>query len=183
MFINGEGFSNIIFMDSTYLRTSQRLLSLRSQIGQQWFSVIVGSNPIEEAWLSAGLTLFLQDWLGYPHDDIGQAADRLHSHIEARLPQIQPVSSRRLSSSIREYDRWADFIMIQHQKAKLMFYSLFAEMGEENFKHLLREYYRQFAYRNAASQDFINLAEEIHGESLQQFFKMWLYSENLPNLP
>jgi len=183
MFINGEGFSNIIFMDSTYLRTSQRLLSLRSQIGQQWFSVIVGSNPIEEAWLSAGLTLFLQDWLSYPPDDIGKAAERLHSHIEVRLQQIYPVSGRRLSASVREYAGWTDFIAVQHQKGKLMFYSLFRVMGEENFKYLLREYYRQFAYSSATSQDFIALAEEIHEESLQQFFNMWLHSGNLPNLP
>ena len=183
MFRSGEKFSAMIFMDSVHLRTSQTLSSLRHEIGNQWFSVVVGTNPIEESWLSGGLTHFLHGGLlGQPRE-LRAAIERDHMYLTERIGQIRNIDSRRIASRIDLYETWHDYFRIQHRKAQLMFYSLYREMGEENFRELLREYYMQFAFRIASSSDFITLAEEIHGRSLQRFFSYWLNSVELPDLP
>ena len=182
MFRAGEAFSSIVFMDSNHLRTSPTLHSLRNEIGRQWFSIIIGGNPIEETWLNGGLALLLQEnLLGQP--ELRDLIERDHIDLQEWQHLIYSEDSRRIASRIDSYERWTDYFRIQHRKARIMFYALYREMGEENFMYLLREYYRQFAFQIAASEDFIELAEEIHGRSLRRFFSQWLYTTELPELP
>jgi hypothetical protein len=181
MFRSGVHFSAVIFMDSSHLRTSAALTSLRSEIGRQWFSVIIGSNPIEEAWLNGGLAHFLHEGLLDRPRQLREMAER--SHRDLSLSPVYNDNVRRIATRISSYESWMDYFRIQHRKAQIMFYALYREMGRENFKDLLREYYRQFAFRIATSADFIALAEEIHGSSLQNFFNYWLNTTELPELP
>ena len=133
----GEKFSGIIFMDSNYLHTSQSLSILRHELGRQWFSVIIGGDPVQEPWLNRSLAYF---W----------------------------------SSRLFQHDWPRNFPLNQYQQASFMFHALYQEIGEENFLSLLREYFRQYAFRIASMSDFIALAEEIHESSLQDFFDYWL---------
>lgn len=183
MFRSGERFSSVIFMDSNHLRTSPTLSSLRNEIGRQWFSVIIGGNPIEEAWLNGGLAHFLQSGLISRPEEFRLLIEREQRIVQDGLRGIADEESRRLATHIDSYERWSDYFMVQHRKAKLMFYSLYREMGDDNFKELLREYYTRFAFRIASASDFIELAEEIHGRSLARFFNYWLYTTELPDLP
>lgn len=182
MFVSGENFSSVIFMDSNHLQTNRNLTSLRKEIGRQWFSVIVGSNPIEEAWLNGGLTLFLQEGLLGRSIDLRSVVERDHSYLRGRLPFIREEDSRRIATRIHHYNSWDDYFRVQHRKAGIMFYALYREMGALNFRSLLREYYGQFAFRIAEASDFISLAEEIHSSSLESFFDYWLNTTGLPEL-
>ncbi|MCL2016272.1 MAG: M1 family metallopeptidase [Defluviitaleaceae bacterium] len=182
MFRNAENFSAVIFMDSNHLRTSQTLTSLRNEIGHQWFSVVVGTNPIEEAWLSGGLVMFLHEGLLGEPQALRTAMEREQNYLISRQGVVENDYLRRISNSIAVYESWLDYFRIQHRKSQLMFYSLYHEMGEENFRHLLREYYNRFAFSRADSTEFIALAEEIHGRTLQRFFYFWLNTTQLPNL-
>ena len=185
MLRDSESFSAIIFMDSGYLRHSglSPLSSLRQAIARQWFSQIIGGNPIEEAWLKGGLAFFLQDGLLNHPDLLRREIEREYRVLQIHLTQISNPENRRLSTHIGNYDNWQDYIRVQQRKAKIMFYSLYRKMGQENFNNLLREYYRQFAFEIATAKDFITLAEEIHGEPLQNFFDHWLYTIEMPELP
>jgi len=53
------GFSALILIDSEYLRESANLYALRSQIARQWFSVIIGGETQNDAWLHDNLVQFL----------------------------------------------------------------------------------------------------------------------------
>ena len=180
MFISSVGFSTIIFMDSNHLRNAG-LRDLRSEIGRQWFSSIIGGNPIEEAWLSGGLTFLLRDGLLGQTEELRTLIESTHRGLQNRL--IPNEYSMRIASPIWYYNTWGDYFRIQRQKSGIMFYALYREMGEENFRELLREYYSQFAFRIASSADFISIAENIHGRSLAPFFNYWLHTTELPELP
>lgn len=184
MFLGGENFSGIIFMDSDYLRTYPGLSNLRRKIGRQWFSIIIGSNPIEESWLNGGMTYFLQYGLLDRPSELRAFIEREHNNLSAGpASDYYNEDHQRIASRLNQYDLWIDYVRIQHQKAGIMFYALYREMGPENFKFLLREYFRQFAFHIATASDFIALAEEIHGSSLRSFFDYWLYTTELPDLP
>ena len=178
-----ESFSSIIFVSSNHLRGSQPLGGLRNGIGRQWFSVIIGANRLEEAWLTGGLTYFLQGGLLGRPAELRTLIENDHAELTAHMHFITNEESRRLATHIREYDSWSDYLLIQHRKARIMFYALYREMGEESFRSLLREYYTQFAFQIAKASDFIEIAESIHGQSLQGFFDYWLYTTGLPPLP
>jgi hypothetical protein len=47
-------------------------------------------------------------------------------------------------------------------------------VGAENFDRLMREHYARFTYKNATTQDFIAVAEEVSAQKLDWFFDIWL---------
>jgi len=131
IFRNGESFSNVMFINSSATRRVGGLDGLQVGVGRQWFSIIIGNNSAEEAWLSDGLITFI-------------------------LYNQQSLTN--------EY-------MLQY---RIVIHALLQELGTEAFNELLREYFRQFAFRTAGVEDFIALAEEIHDRDLQSFFMYWL---------
>ena len=180
MFVNSINFSQVIFVDSFHLRHIGELDNLRQEVARQWFTGVVGHNPVTEAWLHEGLSLLLAEMSRSTNlrPLITESHRTLQMHHEAI-----PENVRRISTNINKYDNLADYRLIQQQKARLMFYVLLVEMGDENFMNLLREYYNQFPFKIATSQDFIQIAEEIQGESLSHFFDYWLNTTELPELP
>lgn len=176
-----EGFSNVIFVDSEYLRNFSDPSILCAEIINQWFSIIIGSNPIEEAWLSAGFSRFTHMLL---HDiDTHNSMAAEHMELQSTLDSVDIVENRRLATPLTNYASARDYFIVQHQKAALMFYNLYVEMGTENFMDLLREYYRLFAFQRVSSADFIALANSFSEVDLASFFSYWLSTTELPTLP
>jgi len=75
-----------------------------------------------------------------------------------------------------------DYIGIQHHRSMLMFYALSQRMGSELFDEFLRSYYERFAFSIATGAQMIEIAEEIYGDSLQQFFDDWINRPDLPTI-
>jgi aminopeptidase N len=55
-------------------------------------------------------------------------------------------------------------------------------VGEEAFSKILKTYLERYKYKDAGTDEFIAVAQEVSGQDLAAFFDAWLYSTNLPNL-
>jgi quinol monooxygenase YgiN len=53
-------------------------------------------------------------------------------------------------------------------------------MGEEKFFEALREYVREYSYRNVTTEDFRAVCERVHGKDLDWFFAQWVYGVSRP---
>ncbi|GAB4508693.1 MAG: hypothetical protein OHK0046_01880 [Anaerolineae bacterium] len=69
-----------------------------------------------------------------------------------------------------------------YQRGALTLHALRLEIGDEAFFETLQTYTSRFANRNATTEDFINIAEEISGQELDAFFEAWLYDPLVPNI-
>lgn len=70
-----------------------------------------------------------------------------------------------------------------YQRGSLTLHALRLEVGDEAFFEILRSYTARFAYSNASTEDFINVAQEVFGQPLGDLFDAWLYDETLPDMP
>jgi aminopeptidase N len=70
-----------------------------------------------------------------------------------------------------------------YERGALTLVALEAMLGTETFVRILRTYVDRFAHRNAATADFVAVAEEVSGVSLGLFFQRWLYDAPLPSIP
>lgn len=68
-------------------------------------------------------------------------------------------------------------------RGALTLHALRAEVGDEVFFDILREYYQRHAYSVASTADFIAAAEDVSGRELNALFDAWLYGEEMPDLP
>ena len=70
-----------------------------------------------------------------------------------------------------------------YQRGALTLHALRVHVGDEAFFDIVRTYYDRYAYGNAATADFIAVAEEVSGDDLGDFFDAWLYDPVMPPLP
>ncbi|NWF69810.1 MAG: M1 family metallopeptidase [Chloroflexi bacterium] len=70
-----------------------------------------------------------------------------------------------------------------YQRGGLTLHALRLRLGDEDFFETLRTYTERFAYSSVTTEDFIAVAEEISGKSLDDFFQGWLYEAALPPIP
>jgi hypothetical protein len=174
MFVSGVEFAKTVFMDSARLLATQDYYNLVHQLGHQWFYNVVGSDQINEPWLDEGLIMYAQERLGHATEEDYQA--KLKNDYEIFLSG----GGHALADGVYAYDSWADYYNINYSKAKLMFYALNRLMGDEAFWQCVRQYYQNYPFRIATGADFISVAEQLHGESLTDFFNEWLNGDDLP---
>ncbi|MBN1301404.1 MAG: M1 family metallopeptidase [Melioribacteraceae bacterium] len=74
------------------------------------------------------------------------------------------------------YNPGADiFSRIVYEKGAWVLHMLRREIGDELFFKVLRNYFEKFKYKNADTEDFIEVCEEISGKNLRKFFNQWVY--------
>jgi hypothetical protein len=177
MFVNGMEFSKIVFMDSAYLRQTRNYSSLVHELGHQWFYNVVGNNPITEAWLDEGMTLYIQE--GFFHDSL----DSFHEKMQNEYYAFKARPGKFIiASELSAFDNWQDYYLTHYTKAKLMLYALNLRMGDDIFWQCVNQYYQAHSFRIATMADFIAIAESVYGERLQGFFAEWLFGDYLPEL-
>lgn len=94
----------------------------------------------------------------------------------------------RLKSTMRSFNSNFDgttlynpkklFSRIIYNKGAWVLHMLRREVGEHNFSNILKDYYSTYKYKNAKTDEFIKLAEEVSGRDLTQFFTQWVYQGN-----
>ena len=68
-----------------------------------------------------------------------------------------------------------------YRKGAVVIHSLRGVVGDDKFFKILQTYIAsKNAYGNATIEDFQAVAEQVYGQSLDYFFKEWLYGENYP---
>jgi aminopeptidase N len=72
---------------------------------------------------------------------------------------------------------------VVYERGALTLHALRLTVGDAAFFAILREWTRRFHNGNATTEDFVALAEEISGESLDDLFEAWLFEPALPDLP
>jgi aminopeptidase N len=72
---------------------------------------------------------------------------------------------------------------IVYERGALTLHALRLTVGDEAFFTILREWTGRFHNGNATTEDFVALAEEVSGESLDALFEAWLFQPALPDLP
>jgi len=70
-----------------------------------------------------------------------------------------------------------------YQRGGLVLHALRVRIGDDAFFAIMRTYYEQFRDSNATIAGFITIAEDVSGQTLDEFFDAWLYSAELPDIP
>jgi len=173
MLVESVAFSQMVFAD-TMMLGSHNHNGLMHSIGSQWFTGVIGTNPVAWPWLGSSLTRFIGSGLRV------FTPEHLHEYMQANHAAIAGRTDLFMYQSLDENTTiWGVYVPMQI-KAMLMIYQLQQRMGDELFGEFIGQYYREFSFQIATVEDFINLAEEMYGESLMEFFNAWIYEGTVP---
>ncbi|MCX8103949.1 MAG: M1 family aminopeptidase [Candidatus Bipolaricaulota bacterium] len=135
------------------------------ELAHQWWYAAVGNDEMDEAWLDEAFATFSEELY-----DIERQKAPLSSRSSYRFrePGIPVLTRADQFPSLRSYAQTV------YTKGSGVLWMLRWVLGAQNSDRLFKEYYARFTYKNATTQDFIAVVEEVSSQELDWFFDIWL---------
>jgi aminopeptidase N len=148
------------------------------ELAHQWFGDSVSVAVWKDIWLNEGFASYAEGlWWEHTKGESGLVQDltRRYQYI-ANLP---------LSQVNLLGDPGPDhlFDVEVYFRGALTLHALRSKVGDPAFFRILQTYFAQFKDKNATTEEFIDLAEEISNQPLDDFFQAWLFEKELPDMP
>jgi aminopeptidase N len=148
------------------------------ELAHQWFGDSVTLSVWPDIWLNEGFARF-SEWM-YNERTGGPTAQQQFeapgnyglAATDARWqipPRAIPGPANLFSPSFVMYNRGA--MTLQALRVKI---------GDATFFPMMRAWYAENRNGNVTTEDFIALAEREHGQQLDDFFDVWLYTPGKP---
>ncbi len=180
-FIGGMEYPNLVLV-SKELYNIERLFTLEyitvHETAHQWWYGIVGSNQVDEAWLDEGLTeystiLYFEKKYG-PDTAKGLFENLIKKRYENYVAAAEGRQNIKIHEPLEQYQDAGQYHTLVYCGGALIFQRLRDILGDEDFFEILRTYYDNYAFRNATTDDFIEVAERVSGRSLEAQIRGWL---------
>ena len=170
-----------IFYDEASLNNNRKSkLLIAHEIAHQWFGNSVTETDWQHLWLSEGFATYLTNY--YIEQSEGQqpfheqlAQDRMRVINFSKRFQAPLVDS--LTSDLNER-----LNPNAYQKGSWVLHMLRVQLGDSLFWMGIRNFYHDFEYKNASSEDFWHSMEKTASQDLDPFFKQWLYQIGHPKI-
>ncbi len=168
----GEAMENQTL--SLYSSDSTDEYTIAHETAHQWFGDSVTPAEWDDIWLNEGFATYSEAlWAEYLDGDEGLTdymTDLYDYMVEEELgPPATPSPDDLFNDSV-------------YVRGACVLHALRLELGDDVFFEFVQTYYAESAYANASTADFMAMAEEVSGEDLSEFFQMWLYDEDVPEM-
>lgn len=155
---------------------AERLMA--HEIAHQWFGNSVTEGDWHHIWLSEGFaTYFTTCYMASVAGD-----DRMKSDMQQARSRVIAAYKRApapvIDTTVTEFMKLLN--ANSYQKGAWVLHMLRNEIGDQFFSSGISSYYARYRNRNAVTEDFINVMQEVSGKELSLFFDQWL---NRPEIP
>jgi aminopeptidase N len=133
------------------------------ELAHHWWGDAVGLKTWKDIWLNEGFATYSEALYWEKQSDIRALQSTLRSKF-GLFPNgtLYNPGNALFSSLIYDKGAW-----VLHMLRK--------EIGDEIFFNILRDYFKEYKYGNASTNDFKNLCERISKKNLNKFFDQWVY--------
>lgn len=150
------------------------------EIAHQWFGNSATESDWEHLWLSEGFAtymthLYIENKYGEERfkEELGKDRQTVfHFYDQHVLPVVDTLSTDllfRLNANAYQRGAW-------------VLHMLRSELGTDAFWKGIQQYYSEYDYSNATTDEFIEAMEQSSGKDLSQFTTQWLRTGVLPEL-
>ena len=179
-FVGGMEYPNLVLI-SKELYNNERLFSLEyitaHETAHQWWYGVVGSNQAREAWLDEGLAEY-STILYYEKKYGPDTADGLLENMVKRRYdgdiRTNETGDVKISGQLEEYSDSEQYHALVYCGGAMILHNIRKIMGDEDFFKAMQVYYRNFAFGNATTDDFIGVVDSISSVDLDDRIREWL---------
>ena len=198
---HGEAFPGFLHLGlQTWFATDQwgnEQVFRAHETAHQWWGVTVGYRTYHDQWLSEAFAQYAA-WRYYEHVNASEGAGRFLREWRDDIFSLRDygfgikgteagpiILGPRTSGSKTE----GDYQTIIYKKGAWVLHMLRRMLdfpgldngdGSSEFDRIIRRFFAAYAHRQASTADFQRLVEEETGESLDWFYRQWVYRTDLP---
>ena len=152
---------------------------LAHEIVHQWFGDMATEKNFQHLWLSEGLATYLTDI----YLEAKYGSDVMTSRLREERHTVIDFNHR---SSKPVVDSASPLMMLlspnSYQRPAWVLHMLRRQVGDSMFQAVISKFYERYKGKNADTDDFRKIVEELTGESFEMFFKEWLFNSEIPRL-
>jgi hypothetical protein len=155
---------------------------LAHEVAHQWWGHAVGWKNYHEQWLSEGLAQYFAALYAEkePEGNVLPNLLRQMRHTAIQASSQGPIYLGYRLGHIQGDDRI--FRAIVYNKAAMVLHMLRRLIGDEAFFGGVREFYGEWKFRKAGTDDFRVAMEKTSGRNLERFFETWVFGAEIPRL-
>lgn len=150
------------------------------EIAHQWFGNMATEKSFAHLWLSEGFATYFTTLYFENKNGIAKAQQLREEDRQQVIGFSKEDKTPVVNTTEKDYMNL--LTPNNYQKGGWVLHMLRTQLGDSVFKKIIRKYYATYAGKNADSEDFQIIAEEVSGKNLKAFFKQWLYVAGHPKL-
>ena len=143
------------------------------ELSHMWFADMISPESWHHCWINEGFATYCEAlWWGHLY-----GMQEYHDYLyELRYLGDGTIYLEDIS------DPWHIFLEIVYEKGAWVLHMLRHVVGDSVFFDILHTYATdpRFMYKNASTEDFQSVCEQVSGMDLSAFFDQWIYDERYP---
>jgi len=175
-----ENAGNIFYYENSVDGTKSVENLVAHEVAHQWFGNTVTEKNWRDIWLSEGFATYLTDL--YLEHFYGK--EKLKERMALERQKVINYHKRSVKPVV--YDETDNLFKLlnrnSYEKGAWILHMFRQQTGDQDFFKILKQYYQTYKLRNASTNDFIRLVNQITGQDYQDFFNQWLYRDDIPEI-
>ncbi len=134
------------------------------ELAHHWWGDAVGPATWKDIWLNEGFSTY---------------SEALYAESKSGKEALQSTMLGKFSDGFTGtlYDPGKNlFSPTVYEKGAWVLHMLRWELGDSIFFDILQTYFERYKYKNASTDDFIHVCEDISQKDLSKFFDQWVFS-------
>lgn len=165
-FPSGMEYPGLVYISDAY--PAQGILErvIAHETAHQWWYGLVGNDQVDEAWLDEGLATYSEAI--YFNEVYGkEKADWRHNTIKSNYDSgVKGFGKGKVvNKPLSEFKNGRGYGALVYEGGAMLLVKIKEDFGEEVLYNILKEYYKEYKFYIARTEDFIGVCEEVTGVS------------------
>ncbi|MFK8303082.1 M1 family metallopeptidase [Capnocytophaga stomatis] len=148
------------------------------ELAHAWFQHLLATDEASYAWMDEGFTSFIEDLAMHLVVNPGSKEPPFRGAYESYYRLVASGLEEPASTHADRFNTNFAYSVMAYSKGTLFLTQLGYIIGDQNVIKSLKQFYKDFAFKNPSPNDFIRVAEKVSGMQLQWFLNEFISTTN-----